>query len=353
MDNNLNLDSLFSDDVVVAPKTPETDKAAVPKVETPPDTKKEDDALVDDVFNVSSAKDTKAVDSTHSSNSLQTELFNKYKEDFESLNDASTLPELNDAESLFNFIHNEREAYFNNGLVALKEELGDVGVKFLQYVKHGGNPKDFIASTTEAVKISKMPFSSLVEKTEVLKNIYRNEGKTEDEIDGLVNYYTTSGKLSEIADDKRLKAIDAEIKHADDLVNAAKLERSKILQNRENYKESITNTLKTTNNLLKIPLPTDKSKLVDFVSNYTFVDNNKNEYTKFDVELQKALNNPEHKLFLAYLFMNKFDLGFIKTTANTEFINTNINKSDNTVKTSTATASKSKPMGLLDLAELI
>lgn len=350
INDNLNLDSLFDDSVIAQTDTDNTVKTttSTEKVETGTDATSidKDKATVNEIFDLSpNPKPVTVSPAEHP--------FVTFIEDFESIDAPEKLPDLTNPENIYEFIKAEREAYFNNGINSLKDDIGEIGIKFLQFVKNGGNKEDFINTIVTKPQVSKMPYSTTEDKIEILKTIYKTEGMADSEIEALVKHHTTADTLDTVVADKRTKAIDKELAEADKLANAAKESKKKLLIDRDNYKQAITSKLNNLNTLFDIPLPANKAKLVDFVSKYEFVDTKNNtEYTKFDVELQKALQDENKKLFIAYLLSENFDLGFVKKAVKTEFIDKSIKSKDNSVKPSTANTGKSSAMGLLELADM-
>jgi hypothetical protein len=240
---------------------------------------------------------------------------------FTSIDKIEDLPETLDVANAAELIEKEVDVLFEQEFNSLMGSLGSIGTDFLRYAKNGGNPETFISKVTEKPIVSKMPFDTDDDKENFLKvNYMKFEGKDSEEADLLVKAYKDNGKLNSIAEKVRDKRIEEEVAYTKKLADDVKQQKTADIAARSKERSSLEEAIKKTDDVLGIQI-TNKNKIVSFVNDYKFVDKSINkELTAFDVELNKALQDPTKKLVLAEILLNNFNFDKFKIKAKQEIV---------------------------------
>lgn len=240
---------------------------------------------------------------------------------FTSIDKIEDLPETLDVANAAELIEKEIDVLFEQEFNSLMDSLGSIGTDFLRYAKNGGNPETFISKVTEKPIVSKIPFETDDDKENFLKvNYMKFEGKDSEEADLLVKAYKDNGKLNSIAERIRDKRIEEEVAYTKKLADDVKQQKTADIAARSKERTILEEAIKKTDDVLGIQI-TNKNKIVSFVNDYKFVDKSINkELTAFDVELNKALQDPTKKLVLAEILLNNFNFDKFKIKAKKEIV---------------------------------
>lgn len=240
---------------------------------------------------------------------------------FTSIDKIEDLPETLDVANAAELIEKEVDVLFEQEFNSLMDSLGSIGTDFLRYAKNGGNPETFISKVTEKPIVSKIPFETDDDKENFLKvNYMKFEGKDSEEADLLVKAYKDNGKLNSIAERIRDKRIEEEVAFTRKMADDVKQQKADTLAARVKERNSLEDTIKKTDDVLGIQI-TNKNKIVSFVNDYKYIDKAVNkELTAFDVELNKALQDPTKKLVLAEILLNNFNFDKFKIKAKQEIV---------------------------------
>ena len=298
--------------------TPEPTKVIQP-VETPPEIKP---AVVEETFNFD---DDIAVTTNVTPEEPEVTTVNILKELFEDseFDFKEELPEVVTTETLKDVFSKYGEKQVTSFLEAAIVENPIMG-NILSYVKDGGNPEKLIEHLAQKPLISKLPFETAEDKKALLMTAYTKfEDKSQDEAEILVKAIEDNGKLDSISDNLRTKLLNKEVKDIEDFAAKQKQVKADINNQRILYAETVNKILSTADakDFKGVEIK-DKPKLVEYLTNYKFKDQNNVEYTNFDVDLNKALKDDKKKILIAALLRTDFDLSSVALKAKEQLVNT-------------------------------
>lgn len=249
--------------------------------------------------------------------------------------DKEELKNLTTVESIKELIQAEKEAAFDSNVDALLDDLGEDGVRLLKYLKHGGELPMFY----DAVKNnpSNVKLTTPAEQERFLESIFKRDGMDQDEIEVALKAYKDSDKLESIAKNRQTKEIQSYTKKMNDLVEETRTKEAAAVETAKKNKTEFVETVNAIDDVFGLDIKKDKTKLINFINDIKFQRTGTGErLTEFDVKLNKALEDPSRKLFIAKLLLTDFKLDQLKSEAKTKVLSDIEKQKADVVNTTTA-----------------
>jgi len=234
-----------------------------------------------------------------------------------------------------------------------EENLGQIGVDFIKYLRHGGDPSQFLQMQQQNGQYPQGDINDPNFQEHVVRFTLANEGWDSEEIEERIAVLENTGKLSTVAGKYNAK-LEAKRKEANEALIAKqkeKAERQK--QEFKEYTNSLAQVAKSKNEIGGFRItPSRANKLIADITKPTVELEDGRVVSKFQNDINQILKDPEKTLLLAHLADNNFDFSQLQRQANNKAAK-EIKRNIQNHGVSTSSGPGSSLGGLQTLADLL
>jgi len=257
-----------------------------------------------------------------------------------------------DEDTASELLEDKFEEAIESRVEELFTDLPDIVKQIVKYAKDGGNLDNLFENLakTKQVPINKnLDLSDEKNQEFVIRNVMKQEGNSEEEINSLIEYYKDTGKLESISQVKFEKFLERQQKQEKRILTEQSQRKREEEQRIKEEKLRLTQELKTTEEIkgFKLDLK-DKKELPSYLLDKRIKLENGGVISEFHKDIYEAMANQTTALQLAKLLRNRnqdgtFNFSNIETIAKTKLAkevkdNLRRNKSSNFIKSTGSTA---------------
>ena len=199
------------------------------------------------------------------------------------------------------------------------QDLDEDAKAFIKFKRDGGRTEDFFDVYTSSSSIPEGDIKDEDYQDDIIRYQLTQEGWDKDEIEDRLEYLTDSNKKAKVAEkyEEKLKTIKNSQKEA--LLKQQETQLANYKKQENDFKNDIKSTLTSSSNIKGINItPTDKTKLLNFITKRDQKIEGDRYITSFQKKLNEAFQDKEKVVLLAKLLENDFDFSDIEEKGKTK-----------------------------------